>query len=141
MSVAYFQVSLSLQPKSRGEAALVPPAAIQGASYRFLIVKEGGQEGIVHVDGPDATLKHIEKDKDCKKLTAKQLDTLRSSYPKPKIKQRYRPLAIPGTNAVEAHDGTSPENAVGHRALETVQTVRSGFYLIDVPVVAESADN
>ena len=139
MSVAYFQIALSVQSKGRGEATLVPPAAIQGAGYRFLIVKEGGQEGIVQVDGPDATLKQIENDKDCKKLTAKQLETLRSSYPKAKVKQRYRPLAVPGPEAAEASE--SAVDAAGNRILETVQTVRSGFYLIDVPVVADSGDN
>lgn len=124
MPAAYFQIQLSVQPKSGGEAALIPPPVLQGLDYRFVIVKDGAEEGIAKLDGPDAALKRVAKDKGCKKLTTKQIKTLRARYPKPKIKTKYR---------------AQPQEA-GNKAVDTFQTVRSGFYLIDVPILAESHD-
>jgi hypothetical protein len=59
-------------------------------NYRFIIVKEGGEEGIVKLEGPDAALKQAEKSKNFKKLTPRQLETLRASYPTPRMKMKYR---------------------------------------------------
>jgi hypothetical protein len=139
MPVAFFQVRLSVQPKAGGEAELIPPQALHGLNYQFIHVKDGGQEGIVKLEGLDPVLKQVEKDKDCKKLTAKQLETLRASYPKPKIKQKYRLQP-----QVQESGETAPAGVLfavdqtGDRIVEIFQTVRAGFYLIDVPVSAQS---
>ena len=61
MASAYFQVQLSVQPKGGGEAVLVPPAVLQSMDYHLVIVKEGGAEAIVKLDGPNAALKQVEK--------------------------------------------------------------------------------
>jgi hypothetical protein len=139
MPAAFFQVRLSVQPKSGGEAELMPPQVLQGLDYQYVVVKEGGEEGIVKLDGPDSALKQVERDKDCKKLTPRQLEALRANYPKPKLKTKYRTqmqlqsmgeaLPMPGAFAVDE---------AGNKIVDTVQTVRSGFYLIDVPVLTQS---
>ena len=142
MPVAYFQIQLSLQPKSGGEAVPVPPQVLQGVNYGFVIVKDGGEEGIVKLDGPDAALKQVEKDKNCKKLTTKQVETLLANYPKPKNKNKYRaqprlPLDVTTVTAA----GSSAVGQTGNKFVDTFQTVRSGFYLIDVPILTESPEN
>lgn len=141
MAVAYFQIQLSVQPKSGGEAALIPPPVLQGLDYRFVIVKDGAEEGIAKLDGPDAALKQVEKDKACKKLTTKQVEALRASYPKPKIKKKYRAQPqLEETGATKPLVGSFEVDEAGNE-IDTFQTVRSGFYLIDVPISAESHDN
>ncbi len=141
MAVAYFQVRLSIEKKSGGEAALSAPAVLQNQNYDFVLVKDGGDEGIVKVDTPDTTLKQIEKDKDCKRLTAKQLEALKGSYPKPKIKNKYRTLAQNAAGGTDKTAGGFELDSAGSKIVDTVQTVRSGFYLIDVRIAQESDDN
>jgi hypothetical protein len=135
MPVAVFQVPLSVQPKGGGEAELVPPPIVQGLNFHFLLVKDGGGEGIIQVEGAEAQLKPVERDKACRKLSAKQLETLRASYPAPKLKQKFRlhPQAAEG-NPAEAGVGMVAVDEAGERIVETLQTVRAGFYLIDVPI-------
>jgi hypothetical protein len=107
-------------------------------NYQFVLVKDGSEEGIVRLDGPDLALKQVEKDKDCKKLTPRQLEALRASYPKPRIKVKYRAQPpLQETGPAEPVAGLFELDEAGNRIANTVQTVRSGFYLIDVPVLAQ----
>jgi hypothetical protein len=131
----YFQIQLSVKPKEKGEAELVPPKVLQDLNYSFVVVKEGGEEGIVNVDEPDEVIKKIEKDKNCKRLTAKQMETLQKSYPSPRIKRKYRMLPL-----LQAGKGSEQFKVddKGDRVVDTFQTVRSGFYLIDVPILAQN---
>lgn len=142
MPVAYFQIQLSFQPKSGGEAALIPPPVLQGLNYGFVLVKDGAEEGIAKLDGPDAALKQVEKDKSCKKLTTRQVETLRASYPKPKMKKKYRAQPqLEETGATKPLVGLFEVDEAGSTVVDTFQTVRSGFYLIDVPILPESHDD
>ncbi len=127
MPVVYFQVQLKVQPTSGGDAELAVPSVLRDLNYHFILVKDGGEEGIVAVDESKAALDTIGADKACTKLTTKQADTLRQSYPPPRLKQRFRP-------APAASDEKFVLDKKGKPVVETVQTVRSGFYLIDVPV-------
>src|SRR5262245_19465303 len=139
MASAYLQIQLSVQPQKHGEAVLVPPLVLKDVNYSFVIVKEGGTEAVVKVEEPDARLKQVEKDQYCKKLTAKQLETLQASYSKPKIKRKYR--AQPQSETTEATKtapGLFAVDQIGNKIVDTFQTVRSGFYLIDVPILIES---
>lgn len=133
MAVAIFQIPLSVKPNAGGEAQLVPPEILQDLNYRFIIVKEGGEEGIVKLNEPQQGLQKVAEQRDCKKLTAKQLEDLKQSYPRPKIKQKYRIR-----EQVQEENGATAEpfelDDKGNRIIDTFQTVRSGFYLIDVPV-------
>jgi hypothetical protein len=134
MPAAFFQVRLSVQPSSGGEAELILPGVLQGLNYRFVIVKEGGEEGIIKLEEPDAVIEKVENA--CKKLAENQVETLQGSYPKPKIKKKFRMRAqTQGPGAI----GMIPENFEvddqGNRLVDSIQTVRSGFYLIDVPVL------
>lgn len=128
MAIAFFQVPLSVQTKDYGEADLGMPEVLQNVNYQFLIVKEGGEEGIIQVETSEATLQEIEQNEHCQKLNESQLETLKASYPTPKIKQKYR-LSTIGNEEPFVVDES------GERVIDNWQTVRSGFYLIDVPVI------
>ncbi|HEX9374162.1 MAG TPA: hypothetical protein VF897_24325 [Roseiflexaceae bacterium] len=135
MPVAFFQVRLSVQPTSGGQAELVVPDVLHDLDYRFVIVKDGGEEGIVRLDAPADVIDRVSKDQRCTKLTAKQAEALRGSYPPPRLKQRFRIAPTPSEDASSAV--AIEQFAVddqGSRVVDTTQTVRSGFYLIDVPV-------
>ena len=132
---AFYRVRLSVRPKGGGKAELVPPNILQDLRYRFVIVKEGGEEGMVRIEEPEAVLETIEQDKDCWKLTARRVEALKKEYPAPKLKKKYRM----GLQEHEAGEGRPMDwlfavDAQGNRILDTLQTIRSGFYLIDVLV-------
>jgi hypothetical protein len=131
MAEALFQVVTSVKPKAGGEAELVLPEALAGVARRFVAVKEGGEEAILTVNGSAAELKALAQDEHCRKLTPEQADTLRESYPAPKVKKKYRPRS-----AGAAPEGGQFETDDQGRIVDTIQTVRSGFYLIDVPIEA-----
>lgn len=138
MSENFFQITLSIEPKSNGKAELVSPKVLLELNYQFVIVKDGGNEGIISIDEPDAVLKEVEENKDCKKLTVKQMKTLQKSYPAPKIKKIYRKRTqIPEPGEVETTGEEFEVDEKGNRIIDIVQTVRSGFYLIDVPVLEQ----
>jgi hypothetical protein len=137
MALTHFKIQLSVEPKGGGEAQLVPPPVLQGLSYRFVLVKDGGEEGIVQLDEPKSVLEKIQRNRNCTKLTKKQLETVRSGYPAPKLKQRYR--ARPLVQEAGPHADATAEpyelDDQGKRIVDDLQTVRVGLYLIDVPVV------
>lgn len=138
MPEKFFQITLSVDPKSEGNAELVSPEVLQGLNYHFVIVKDGRDEGIISIDEPDAVLKEVEEDKDCNMLTVKQMKTLQKNYPAPKIKKIYRKrtqVLEPGEIETTGDEFEVDEN--GNRIIDTFQTVRSGFYLIDVPVIEQ----
>lgn len=135
MPTAFFQVPLSVQPKEGGEAGFVLPQALQDLLYRFVIVKEGGEEGIIRIEGTNTILKQVEKEKGCKKLTAKQMEAVRKTYQQPRIKKKYRERI--STEELDEDVIVGDEFEVdkdGNRIVDTFQTVRVGFYLIDIPV-------
>lgn len=66
---AFYQIPLSVKPTGGGDAELVPPEVLQGLNYRFVIVKEGGEEGIVELDEPQQVLQKVARHEDCAKLT------------------------------------------------------------------------
>lgn len=134
MANPYYQVTLSVQPKSGGAAELVPPQALQGLDYRYVIVGDGGTEGIVRVEASEEQLKKIEADPLCKKLTAKQLESLLKSYPAPKLKKVYRQCSLINDREDKPVNPYEMDNK-GNRIVDTVQVIRAGFYLIDVPVI------
>lgn len=134
MAVAFFQVQLSVQPKEAGEAELVLPKVLHELPYQFVAVKDGCEEGIIKLDTSESNLKKLEKEKSCKKLTEPQMAALNKSYPVPKFKQKYR---SPSPEEVETSSEPFALDDRGNRILETWQTVRSGFYLIDIPVLTQ----
>lgn len=137
MAVAFFQVQLSVQKQDYGEATLILPEVMPELNYQFVIVKEGGEEGIIKVETSEENLQQIEQNQSYKKLTKSQMETLKESYPVPKVKQKYR---LPTSEAIETEQSIEPfvVDESGKRVVDTWQTVRSGFYLIDVPVLTES---
>lgn len=137
MPVAFFQVNLSVQPKKGGEAGFILPQVLQDLPYEFVVVKDGGEEGILRLEQADAVLKEVAKEPNCKRLTAKQMEALRRAYPQPRLKKKYRERIL--TEESDENGFAGDEFAVDHdgnRIIDTFQTVRSGFYLIDVPVLA-----
>lgn len=140
MPAAFFRVRLSVRPKSGGEAELVPPSVLQGLNYSFVTVKDGGEEAIITLEGSQAVLDRVEKNKDCDRLTPREKEKLQKSYPVPKLKKKYRvqPQFLQAGEAVAVGEQFEVDDR-GHRIVDTIQTVRAGFYLIDVPVFVESA--
>jgi hypothetical protein len=139
MPTAFFQVCLSVQPTRGGEAEIGVPQALRGLNYGFVIVKDGGQEGIIKIEGAETLLRQVEKDHDCKKLTAKQAEALQGGYPQPKIKKRYRARPQPqGASELEPVGAIFDADEAGRPIVDAVQTVRAGFYLIDVPILSAS---
>jgi len=168
MPVAFFQVPLSVQPKSGGTAEILVPEVLRDLNYGFVIVKEGAEEGIVRVDASETDLKKITGEANCTRLDLASLKALYESYPKPKLKQQYQtkaptPQPLPATAAIprppqvageamEPPPSQPPQAEVGgnipgqqfetddqgNPVLITLQTVRSGFYLIDVPIVEKT---
>lgn len=61
MASAFFLVPLSVQTKDYGEAELATPEVLQNVNHQFVIVKEGGEEGIIQVETSEANLQDIEK--------------------------------------------------------------------------------
>ena len=132
MAETYLRVSLGVQPTQGGAAELVPPPELAGVDFRYVVVKEGGEEGIVVVDGEPSLIARLQTAPAITKLTAGRLAAVRDGYPPPRLKQRYRlQTAAPVEEALSSPYATDGE---GKRVVDTLQTVRSGFYLIDVPV-------
>jgi hypothetical protein len=135
MPVSFFQISLSVQAKSGGYADLVPPKVLQRMNYHFLILKDGGEEGIIQLEESEEVLEEVGKNENCKKLTEEQMKDLQASYPIPKLKKKYR---MRTQEADQSRTTVLPfeVDEQGNKIVDTFQTVRSGFYLIDVPVLA-----
>ncbi len=132
MSEAFFKISLSLESKG-GQTRLAPPKALKDLNFRFVIVKEGGKEAIVSVKGSQTKLKNLEKSKNCQKLTSKQAQALKETYPPPRLKQKYRLRAqVPAGGKGVNVPGQRETDEKGNPFIDTYQTVRCGFHLIDV---------
>ncbi len=134
MSQTYFKVPLSLSVKPKGEAELLPPDILTGLDFNFIQVKENGEEAIVTLAATDPTLQQVEETPECVKLTLAQAQNLKDQYQSPRIKQKYRPATV---NPAEPEQENQPfeTDQQGNRIIDTYQTVRSGFYLIDTPIV------
>jgi len=102
---------------------------LRAVPHDFVLVNSGGAEAIVRVEQTENMLKMLAQETNSAKLTPKQLAETRASYAAPSLKQRYRPV-----DASQPSKGFACDKQ-GHPIVETVQTVRSGIYLIDVPVV------
>ena len=172
MTVAFFQVPLSVQPKRGAAAEIIVPEVLRDLNYGFVIVKEGAEEGIVRVDLSETDLEKITGEANCTRLDLESMKALYESYPKPKLKQQYQTKASPPQPLPAAGEAMQPaisqppqvageamqlplpqppQAAVGgnipgqqfetdeqgNPILITLQTVRSGFYLIDVPIVEQ----
>lgn len=141
MPVAFFQVTLTVKAKRGGEAELVPPKVLQDMDYQFVIVKEGGAEGIVQIEASETKLKEVGGDKECKLLTARQKEKLQESYPLPKLKKKYRTRSQDqAAGEVASVGGAFEVDEQGQPIVDTLQTVRSGFYLIDVPILTSPTE-
>ena len=136
MPIAYFRLKLTARPTAWGGAELVPPTVVRDTNYAFVIVKDGGKEGIARIDEPQSVLATVEEHRDCSRLTPKKAQAMREDYPKPKLKEvlRRRPRA---EGAASAPGSPFQLDDQGKPIADTIQTVRSGFYLIDVPVLLE----
>lgn len=132
----FFQIKLKVIPKESGEAELVPPEILQGLKFDYLIVKEGAEEGIIKIEANKESLKKIENDNDCKKLSSDQMKKVKKSYPEPKIKRKSRRLS-----GEMGDTGTMKElfeiDKNGNRIIDKIQTIRSGFYMIDIPILTD----
>jgi len=134
MSESFFKISLSLESKG-GQARLIPPKVLKNTDFKFVIVKEGGREAIVSIEGSPAKLKNLEKCKDCQKLTSKQVQSLKKTYPPPRLVQKYRLRTQSPAGSKDVNVPAQREtDEKGNPIIDTYQTVRCGFHLIDVPI-------
>lgn len=91
------------------------------------------------MEASDEALAKLDQDRQCTRLTIDQVAVLQHSYPSPKLKRRYRTLEA----VLEAGDfKRAPEqfatDEAKRKVVEILQTVRSRFYLIDVPVLEQT---
>ena len=139
MAVAYYQIDLSVRPAADGGGAFVIPKVLQTQDYQFILVKDGGKEAVIKMEASSTEIKKVAKDNKCKKVTKTQATKILKDYPAPRLKMKYRQTMI--TEKTEDDVERMIENfetdKKGKRILDTIQTVRSGFYLIDVPVRAK----
>lgn len=122
MPEAYFEVDIKFNETGGGRAEIAAPVALAGSKWGYVLVHEAEPKAIVRVEAGSKAHKAIAADPACRSLTDRRLEALKDAYPKPRLKQKYR------------RPPASEE--VGERTLETFQTVRWKFYLIDVPVLA-----
>jgi hypothetical protein len=138
MPDAVFQVRLTVEPRPHGNAVLVPPDALADVAFSYIAVKEGGEEAIIQLSATTEVMRTLERRKDVTRLTPKQRDQLRAAYPAPRIKNQFRMrkrTSDPNETGSALRD--FEVDSGGNRIVDTFQTVRSGFYLIDVPIVGE----
>ncbi len=136
MPVKFFKVPLSVNSKGGGETTLVPPEILKNLGYQFVIVRDDGAEGIIQLEASDPVIEEVTANQDFQPLTEDQMQELKVSYLPPKLKQKYR-FRSEILEAESEIPGESYEfNEQGERIIDTVQTVRVGFHLIDVPVVS-----
>jgi hypothetical protein len=134
MPESIFQVRLSIN-KSARRTELAFPDILHDVEFHCLIVKEEGGEALIKVNASTEVVKKIEKHKDCMKLTPKQMEQLRDSYPAPRLKKKYRLRTMPENQVGSDTTIDIYElDAQGKKIIDTFQTVRSGFYLFDVPI-------
>jgi hypothetical protein len=100
-------------------------------------VNAGAKEAIVRVEAAKQVLSRLADADECRELSIKQAQALISTYQQPKLSRKYRKPP----NLSHSPSGPEPPVARGGKpeddqepVIETVQTVRSGFYLVDVPV-------
>jgi hypothetical protein len=137
MPETFFKITLSLEVKG-GQASLMPPKGLKGLEVGFVIVKQGGKEAIVSVEGPQKKLNKLEKSKDCQKLTSKQAQELKEAYAQPRITRKYRlrtqaPAGSKDLNVDEQRETDEKGNPI----IDNYQTVRCGFHVIDVLLVGQ----
>lgn len=138
MPVAFFKTLLSVKPKTGGEAELTVPDVLRSLDYDFVIVKAGAEEGIVRVEATETDFGKIEGDENCQKLSSEEMKQLYDSYPKPKLKQKYQKRAqAKPVDVGETAEELFETDEQGKPIVTTLQTVRSGFHLIDVPIRLE----
>lgn len=137
MASAFFKVETSVS--RGGEARLVPPKAIEGLNYEFVVVQDGGKEAIIKIQESQTVLQKVDRDDKCDKLTPREMAAVRESYPPPRLKQQYRPKAYTSESGSEVLAEPYELDAAGKPVVDTYQTVRSGFHLFDVPISPESA--
>ena len=137
MAISYFEIQLSVKPKAGGEAELFLPKALQSQDYQFVMVREGGQEGVIRLDAPTDVAKKIAKDKKCNKLSQKKMEKVLESYPPPRLKKKFRVKVLDADAEEIAGDDRFELDKKGKPIIDTFQTIRSDFYLIDVPIMAK----
>jgi hypothetical protein len=141
MPVRFFQIPLTVRPQRPGTAELIPPKPLREMPFDFVLVRQGGEEAIVRVEAPEAELKALEKAKEVQRLTLSQMKKLRDSYSTPALKKRrFHAQHIASEEPTAAGEQGRPQSQL-EVVEQTVQTVRSGFYLIDVPVSAGTEDS
>ena len=126
MATKYYEVDIKFVETGNGQAEIVMPKMLKDKAWRFVQVNEGAQTAIIQFEATTEEFKSVAKDETFSSITDKKLKPLQESYPKPRIKRRFRPIEIP--NEVK------PEEAKQERTIETIQQVRWKYYIIDVPV-------
>jgi hypothetical protein len=84
-------------------------------------------------------MRALERSKDVRRLTPKQCEQARAGYPAPRIKKQYRLRSRASDQNADGLLGDFEPDAAGKKIVDTFQTVRSGFYLIDVPIIGEES--
>jgi hypothetical protein len=141
MSTAYFQIPVSIQSDPDATARLAPPRALTNLDLHYIRVDERRLKAIVRMSAPKERLQEVVEDQRNQELTQEQVASALNDYPPPRLKTKYRVLA----QLRAADEGNGEAQVIdpfvlddqGNRITDTFQIVRSGFYLIDVPVALD----
>lgn len=127
MAKKTYEVEIKFKEAGAGQAEIVVPKVLKGSDWRYELVNGPEAKAIVQVEASTENHKAITADAACRSLSKKQTTVLKKTYPAPKLKRIYRELEFT----------LAPEETEGERILETFQTVRWRFHLIDIPIGAE----
>lgn len=136
MPTAFFQVRLTVEQAGGGEMRLLPPDVVRSLDFQYVLVNGDGSEAIMQLVAPQQTLKEVDQDERCERLTARQMEALRASYPSPRLRKTYRVQPAVDSGAEAGRPGMQfVLDDQGNRIVDTIQTVRVDNRLIDVRVM------
>jgi hypothetical protein len=129
MAEKYYEVDIQFRETGTGQAEIIVPQVLTAKAWHYVQIHGDGQKALVEVDASDDEQAAIAADNAIRSLTKGQVTERQKAYPAPKLKRRY-----PERTAQLIAEEGKVEGATGAPVLETFQTVRWRFYLIDVPV-------
>jgi len=134
MKPTYFNVPLLLSVIPGRKAELVPPGVLSDLDFKFVRVKENGEEAIIVLEAAEPDLRRVEETPGCVRLTPHRARVLKNRYRAPRIKQKYRVRSVNLSEPAERSDPFERDEW-GNRVIDIYQTVRSGIYIIDIPIL------
>lgn len=129
MSHDYFEIHVELRETDDGRVDVGVPTALEGSSWTFVLLDERRGKALVELETGSADAEALQADGAVREIPGEELAEVAGNYRSPCIKQEYE-------DEQAGEDEPEAEEPPAARLL-TLQTIRSGFHLADVPVNAE----